>query len=510
MNPAPGPSPKSWPIPAGAWLARGKPLDWAAWLGLGGLTLLTLLRPTIEYDSWWYHLPFSGLLWNIGGGAGAFHMELRLQRRFDGFPLLMEWAQGALWKLTGVLNSVVVPQLVAAWAYFLLVPRWLGFHRVLLIALFFASPLLFIHFTATYTDLAPSLCLAIGFFLYLRLLTGELSLTTPRLACIVALLALAANVKFQSLIALAVLCAILLAATFALRGVERRRRLMLAGALALAALLGNIATLENLVRHGNPVYPFEVQVGERTLFAGPESLQYRKGNPNDRAPVYALRGSQMTTFPGPVNYLLSLTELDWNMRGVAPWYNIDMVTGKSPQRGGPSRTGGLGALFVVFNFGVLFLQLARYRTLADDRQRLFVILGIAIFVLTAFVPRSFELRYWFYQPLILIAVNARFLAASFSGTATAAVLAAVLAAYGMLVTLASPRSGLLETHLQTRNYRAAQVPDIVRQAWKADGIYCDTTGLPLYQYSTAATGLPGRLSQRAEDCRQPAKVKDAH
>jgi hypothetical protein len=109
-----------------------------------------------------------------------------------------------------------------------------------------------------------------------------------------------------------------------------------------------------------------------------------------------------------------------------------------------------------------------------------------------------------------VAVNARFLAASFSGTAMAAVLAALLAAYGMLVTLASPRSGLLETHLQTQNYRAAQVPAIVRQAWKAGGIYCDTTGLPLYQYSTAATGLPGRLSQRAEDCRQPAKANDAH
>jgi hypothetical protein len=123
-------------------------------------SLLALYRPLIEYDSWWYHLPFSSRIWGIGGGAETFHRSGVVSARWAGFPKAWEWLQGLAWWATGTLRAIVIPQLLLCAAYFSHVTST---HRVPLswmILAFFASPMFFIHFQATYLDLPAAICVA--------------------------------------------------------------------------------------------------------------------------------------------------------------------------------------------------------------------------------------------------------------------------------------------------------------------------------------------------------------
>src|SRR5258708_9903679 len=82
------------------------------------LTVLALIRPVISYDSWWYHLPFSSYLWNIGGGMDSFVLDRTSYYRWLGFPKFWEWTQGLFWSVGGSLNFVIIPQLVICIFYF--------------------------------------------------------------------------------------------------------------------------------------------------------------------------------------------------------------------------------------------------------------------------------------------------------------------------------------------------------------------------------------------------------
>src|ERR1700690_4240143 len=53
------------------------------------------------WDVWYYHLPFAARLWQLVPRSDfIFHVEN--EARYTGFPLLGEWLQGLLWRLTGL------------------------------------------------------------------------------------------------------------------------------------------------------------------------------------------------------------------------------------------------------------------------------------------------------------------------------------------------------------------------------------------------------------------------
>jgi hypothetical protein len=135
-----------------------------AWALLAVCTLAALTRPLIAYDNWWYHLPFSSYLFNIGHGAASFHLDPLLSARWLGFPKAWEWVQGLAWFVSGSLYAVIVPQLILAAAYFYCVCRTQRIPAAWLILGFFASPMLLIHFEGVYTDLPAAFCIAIGCF----------------------------------------------------------------------------------------------------------------------------------------------------------------------------------------------------------------------------------------------------------------------------------------------------------------------------------------------------------
>ncbi len=263
----------------------------------------------------------------------------------------------------------------------------------------------------------------------------------------------------------------------------------------MATLAAGATVTRNLLRFHDPFYPLQVRVAGTMVFDGPE-------DPTRDAdyPAYLLYGSTAVRFPEPINFILSATELDWTMRGVAPWYNIDSVTGKSPRRGPESRAGGWGGLFVLVNFWLLAVQLLRPRLLSDSRQRLLAVNALLITAATACLPRAHELRYWLFVPLILIPVNLRFLCAADAERRFMPQMLAAMMLYGMATAVLSPKSGLLEPRLVTQHNRRMDVPQAVRQALDTTGRYCNPLDELLFRYSPGATGLQGLVSRNARDC----------
>lgn len=474
-------------------------------LSILGLSLLAVLliratvTPIVTYDSWMYHLPWASRLWGIGGGAATFHMDPRVGQFYQGFPLLWEWVQGAAWTATGALSVITLPQtmLVLIFLYvcrrYLLVPAgWVALGLV-------ACPMVLLHIQSTNNDLASAIAIAIGLFLTTDLLAGGLvSGNWWSAAGAVVAFAIAGNIKFQGLIACFVVAVIVGLEGVVLPrigGVGRRAALIAILAVSLAA--GSMTAIKNFVRFGNPVYPIKAVIAGHVIFdgPGPDSAEW-----GVEPPAYLLRGSKPISLPEPVNFILSITELDWTMRGVAPWYNYDSVTGRQPRRGPPSRTGGWGLTFVAMNLMLLSMQLFRIRQIDDRRQRLMVINTVLLTVLTAFLPRSHELRYYLYLPLVWIPVNLRYLRQQDPGLRFVAPFLVGLAGFGVALTVLSPKSEIFDQDVPSKAERLANVPAEIRAALAKKGIYCDPENGTLFMYSFAVTGLPGILSTNPDDC----------
>jgi hypothetical protein len=109
----------------------------------------------------------------------------------------------------------------------------------------------------------------------------------------------------------------------------------------------------------------------------------------------------------PVNWILSITQIDWKIRGVKAVYDIAPSTGDNPERYGPARTGGLWGEFVMINMGLgvaLFARTARLNPDAFKRHGFLFFSFVLISALTAFMPQSHELRYSLYWPIFLILI----------------------------------------------------------------------------------------------------------
>jgi hypothetical protein len=116
------------------------------------------------------------------------------------------------------------------------------------------------------------------------------------------------------------------------------------------------------------------------------------------------------------------------------------------------------------------------------------------------LPRSHELRYWLYIPLILMPVNLRYVKQHYQTTSIATLLV-VLTAYGVANTLLSPNSDLWTAHPASETTLRMAMPSAIAQALHDTGRYCTANDEELpFRYSSAVTGIPGLVSSIATDC----------
>jgi hypothetical protein len=413
---------------------------------LATVVVSAVSRPLFYWDSWAYHLPFSALLWNIGDAPRAFVLSEEMRWRYEGFPLFAEFLQGALWKLSGSIQATTLINAVALAGFVLAAGKSLRLSVPLLAFSTLAVPLVALHATSSYIDLFVGVCVCFQALAAVKLLAGnvargqtpvfpgsvlqgsvpDLLEGTPHARWIVAYVAAAAaagNSKFTALILSFAISAFVLAHLLVRRratGAGRAKRV--AAAVVVASLLAAGTALKNTYTHSNPVYPFDTHVLGVHL-QGPEP-EYRN-YPDYTAPLGALAR--------PANWLLSISEVDWIVRGVESHYSLDLSVGDKPERYGPARTGGdsgpLVVASVLLAIGLAVLARRRNREALRPHRTLLALFAW-LSAVTAFSPQSHELRYSLHWPLLLMVVVAALVnAARLSSRARVALIGAYLAAF---------------------------------------------------------------------------------
>ena len=360
------------------------------------LLALLLVKATFDvghhFDSWWYHLPWAARLVGLVG-PDAYLFEPIAAARYDGFPLLPEFLQGLMWRLTGrvesanLVNFIALIAFIAFLRHFFRVPWWLSVPALL------AVPLVQAHATSTYVDLIANLAMAamvlLTYLLYIRSDTiRPASLVVLGLSAFIA-----AHSKFQLIPLVAItsaFAAIPILRQMPLRPVleARARRLPLvivAFALALSAVFW--VPLKNIYQHGNPVYPIQITVLGHKL-NGPEMLP-----PENLGGGLIERSNRLT------KWFYSVTESGMgDIRNVKRW-TLDSA---APEGSPLGIQGGLFGAYVTFNFVIFAWLVSRI----SGKQRFVTVAFVGMMtVLAAVMPASHLLRYYMFWFIALISLN---------------------------------------------------------------------------------------------------------
>ncbi len=346
------------------------------------LAVRAAVRLEERWDTFHYHIPFAA----IRGGLGVpYTPDDVMARFFEGFPPLPHLLQGVLWRLTGSINATGTINIIAFAAMLALAHRHLGRrgHVVALVAL--TTPLVLIHTAVSYVDLFGNSALALGFGVILYRQWASHEVVPKALPIAIGGLIVAAWSKFMlapiAAVGFIALAAIEWRAPWRSRS-ERRRVLIWIG---LGLLLANLTYLDNFVRFGNPFWPVRLPI-DALAEAVPFAIDVRQQTTPYRPPPLA-------HLPDWRLFWLSLFEVGHptSYPDRARWI-IDQ--GQSWES---FRMGGFWGVHVVA-CGVSVLVSA----LALDRRRgagLIASLAVML-VFVSFLPRSHDLRYYMFLPLV--------------------------------------------------------------------------------------------------------------
>ena len=391
------------------------------------VVVCSVTRPLFYWDAWAYHLPFSALLLDLGGSRANFILAPELAVRYAGFPMAAELIQAALWKVSGTINTTTLVNSVSLAAFVLTCGRALRASLPVLVFGTLAVPMVALHSISSYVDLFVGSALGFQVLAAVRLHALARRRERPRWAgwCAVYVVsaALAGNAKVTGPVISASITVFLLAVLFYGRSTFLSKPVKtIVAVVAVAALASGATASKNLYEFGNPLYPFDTTIAGVHL-TGPEG-EYRN---------YPDYSAGLGPLARPVNWALSISEIDWWVRGVEPKYTLDSATGDFPQRYGTARTGGYGGALIVASLalaGWLAVRARRRDPVAFRERRFLLALFGFVTLVTACMPQSHELRYYLHWPLLLMVVVAALVrSASLSPRTQAAIACAYLAAF---------------------------------------------------------------------------------
>jgi hypothetical protein len=393
--------------------------------------ILVVIRAWRVVDPYWdtlqYHWAYAARAAGLCNGE-CLAFDSGLDARYHGFPMLFHWAFGMLWRLTGTPlagHLLSVGALVAVCTYLrrrFAVPlawSWLAL---------LAVPLVQIHVTASYADLAANSALAIGILaLFSRCLRARADTSEDLVVAAIAL-GIAAGSKLQLIPAAALTWTAIALVDVA----DRRRRAgtLAWGRVAVLAIVGVVAILPqaalNTWHFGNPFYPIAFTIGGHT-FPGTETV--------DLVQRAASLGTPWKDTPSPLRWLASVLEYDAFEGRDVPW-TIDQ--GNVPQSSASFRMGGY---FVTYVLALLAVLLATRRP--SPRRPVWLVLASTTIV-CALLPNSHELRYYLFWMLVLVAMalivrHAPEFAAARVAAVPAALDAAILVVFASVVAMTGAR-----------------------------------------------------------------------
>jgi hypothetical protein len=373
-------------------IGAAHPLMWIATALMLSMSVAAWHDVSQAFDSGYYHLPFAARLAGVFS-ADDYVFSSENRARFGGFPLLGEFLQGVLWRVTGRPQGANFLCLLSAPALAFSVRSLLADGSKLpwsvLLLGFMGIPLVMMHATSVYVDLPASAALA-GAFCRVALLPTEQLRKTKHVLLVCALTLISANMRLQHLPACALVLLLLLLRVFAVPRSPSHalgwRMPFLIVTLALPMVF--FAPLKNLVRFGNPVYPVKISLFGQVLPGVEERYSF--------APTW------LTGAPQPVRFFASLLEMGLpplfpaTPEAMPQRYSVDQFL---PADHPGSRMGGtlhiaMIAFSLLFLFGVWRVK---------ERRRIALCFA-ALTALTSMLPQSHELRYTLYWPLSLAAL----------------------------------------------------------------------------------------------------------
>jgi len=342
------------------------------------------------FDSIAYHIPFS--VNSIY--PHYFDLDIGLRQRFNGFPPLWRYIM-APFLLTGCPRMLIIPNILSLFLLVYTCKNKLGLSINIAIIAIFSTPIVLSNFVTSYQDFFVNTTLTNAF---INLFTEDNLKSGKQIRYPLVLLCVASLVKFQgyilSMTVFLIFCISLLA-NHEKRSYLKSIRIMLLIFLAVASS----KYLLNLFEFQNPFYPVEIQ----PFFKGPER-QYQA------IPDYL---DNLGLFSKPIAYILSITEIDWILRGVQPNYSFDMSSSgiqtggllQVPPENNLVRTGGTFGPFylvIIFIYILPILRLAVNKSLyLDYKPKQLYIASISLILIVAFMPQSHELRYYLIVPLLM-------------------------------------------------------------------------------------------------------------
>lgn len=369
----------------------------ALWLaGLVALYLISIvctawMRLDLTWDSVAYHLPFAairvGLIKYSDFIVPAHHMAL-----LDGFPPVLDYIKGMMWKLTGRPEATQLFNVIIVGGGALILSKAFRLPATVVILAVLAIPVGQIEFASNYTDLPVNFLLAFSLFSSVhawilpeehRLIHGVLCASS---------LCLATTFKVTAIpFSLIIWAVYVFAASFAWKGAPSTylgniRKESVVRYLLVISLGGSISLgygLVNLVKMGNPLFPVPVDLGFLSL---PGTVP----TSNWAAAAYVME------YPRPIRWLVSV--LEWRAFDSRPIpYTISQ--GDVAETAMSYRMGGLFAQQLLFSAGLLIFL----------RQKIGNGLAVRILVLHAaaggvvsLVPGSHEMRYFFFWYLCFL------------------------------------------------------------------------------------------------------------
>lgn len=340
------------------------------------------------YDVWNYHLPFAARLVGLVSEE-QYLFDAENTERYKGFPLLSEFIQGVLWRVTGrpqAANLLAVAS-VPVFAWFLRRRFSVPWH-VSVLALF-AIPLVQAHAADSFIDLPSSVAVAVLILVTIRAFAEvqPLGLGWLLLAFLSAAFAVNSKAIVGPTVAVgtALLGARLLWLSRRLPDSEKRRYRIQLAAFVLLLPIVFATPLKNLVRYHNPVFPFQAQVFGHVL-PGTEPNYHS-------SPIWLEHVSRPTRFAASV--------LEMGVRPLsdpARWTYGQMTPPDHPGL----RMGGFFGAYVLTNFALLGFRLVRNRS----REAIAAASGLAVMtLLVSLIPQSHELRYHLYWMIVLVSIN---------------------------------------------------------------------------------------------------------
>lgn len=339
-----------------------------------------------NYDVGWYHLPFAARIWGIVPRSEYIGENL-IEYRYDGFPLLANFFQGLLWKITGRIQATNLVGYFSLLAYFAVLYKLFRVPFFLSIIAIFTIPTVLTHAATSFVDLPGNVAVSLLMMMVYLLFKQSQLPSKQELLLIVLGAAAAVNTKpqLQPLVFLIywIVGARLIWLYFRNELKPKLWKIIPLGIVASCLIFAT--PIKNVALYGNPFYPIKIEVAGIVLNHKLTPDTYSEGS-------------------RPRKWLQSILEIK------TPEWTPDQWNGGDEEL--LDRGGGFFGAYVIFNFFLLVsltvMEQVNNKKLSVHKSHnatTALITVILMSLVPANFPQSHELRYFMFWMITLVSLN---------------------------------------------------------------------------------------------------------